>query len=270
MILFFSLLVIIGIRYIKKKHKKEPFVLLFIHGISQQKIVPYFQPIVDSRTGKCIGAEVLARWNVGDELLSPNWFIPQIESLGLEHEFTAYMISSALKEVSNFLCNRPELYISFNLSADTLNQPYFLTWLEKERIKFGVLPTQIRLELTERQPIKYDKSKCILKEYRDVGYSVYIDDFGTGYSNLSYLQYLSVDALKIDKVFIDALTPSNATPPILQHIIRIGRELNLQLIAEGVEYEYQKEHLKNLGVFIIQGWTYSPSLTSDDWKKYCQ
>lgn len=116
-----------------------------------------------------------------------------------------------------------------------------------------ISPSQIALELTEREFADPKTSAPIVARYRNAGHSIYIDDFGTGYSSLSYLQNLDVDVLKIDKSFVDALEYKNVTP----HIIEMAKTLKLKMVAEGIETARQEQWLRQHGVHYGQGWLYS-------------
>ncbi len=241
----------------------------FIIGINNKEITPHFQPIIDSRTGLCKGAEILARWKHKTGNIPPSWFIPKIENSIHELEFTKYIVSLAIKQTFKFLNDNTDMYISFNSSSEVISSAHFFSWLEHIRKSYELKPKQIRLELTERQFINRDAIKKMLQAYRDVGYMIYVDDFGTGYSSLSYLQDLPLDVLKIDKAFIDTIGSDGATSLVTSHIVDMANSLELQVIAEGVEYDYQEAYLNSLGVNLIQGWLYSKELDANSWVKNC-
>nr|WP_236782826.1 EAL domain-containing protein [Aliivibrio fischeri] len=255
--------------FLIKKHRNS-FVFLFNKGIKEKEFIPYFQPIVDAKTGDCVGAEVLTRWIPNDgHAVSPDVFIAEAEKYGLTPILTQYIIINALKEVGSFLSDHPEYYISINLSLVDLNDDSIYELLIQKTESYKLKPEQLRIELTERQFIDRDGSIIALNRYKEKGYKIYVDDFGTGYSSLSYLTDLPLDILKIDKVFVDSLGVESATSSVTKHIIDMANTLNLELIAEGVETEEQSQHLQDLGVNIMQGWLYSKAIPAIDWIIFC-
>ncbi|HBN6205856.1 TPA: EAL domain-containing protein [Vibrio parahaemolyticus] len=262
--LLISLLMsIISVQYFKRWHYSFPRQLE--RGIKNNEIRPYYQPIINAHSGRCIGAEVLCRWFQDDQLVSPNVFIPKVESFGLQETLTRHIVISSLKQLGAFLDENKKVYLSINVSACELSNADFFNWLNSQLQCFNVQTHQIRLELTERQFSNHGNVINILEKYRQHGYLIYIDDFGTGYSSLSYLQHLPLDVLKIDKSFIDSVTLDSATSVVAEHIITMAKSLELDIIAEGVEFEYQKDYLGHLGVHLIQGWLYSPALPYHEW-----
>jgi sensor c-di-GMP phosphodiesterase-like protein len=124
----------------------------------------------------------------------------------------------------------------------------------------GVKPAQIALEATERGFIDANSARVVIERLRVIGHAVAIDDFGTGYSSLSYLQSFRVDALKIDKAFVDAIGAGAATSGVIDHIIAMAKELGLAIVAEGVETAAQADYLRARGVDIGQGYHFSRPL----------
>ncbi len=241
----------------------------FNQGLKRQDIQPYFQPIIDSRTDRCVGAELLCRWRMDGQWVSPDWFIPQIEALHREGELTRYLLLMAFKLIGHTLSTSPRRYLSFNVSVSVLLEPSFFSWLERVRQKAGLNASQLRLELTERQFADKVTIISILNQYRKAGYLIYVDDFGTGYSSLAYLQDLPLDVLKIDKSFIDAIETGRATSPVTPHIVAMAQSLGLMVIAEGVESISQRDYLSEMGVFLLQGWLYSPAISGKDFHQFC-
>ena len=127
----------------------------------------------------------------------------------------------------------------------------------------GILPQQIWLEATERGFLDADRARTMLAAARRAGHSIAIDDFGVGYSSLQYLEQLPLDALKIDKSFVDAIGTESATSPVTPHIIDMAKELGLWVVAEGVETEPQLAYLHSQQVQFGQGWLFSRPLPRD-------
>lgn len=158
--------------------------------------------------------------------------------------------------MGSWLKSHPEQHISINLEASDLASKTLPTLLSTLLNRSQISPSQIALELTEREFADPKTSAPIVARYRNAGHSIYIDDFGTGYSSLSYLQNLDVDVLKIDKSFVDALEYKNVTP----HIIEMAKTLKLKMVAEGIETTRQEQWLRQHGVHYGQGWLYSKPL----------
>lgn len=254
---------------IKNHHNSFKFAL--IDGIERCQLIPHFQPIIDTKSNTCVGAEVLTRWFCHDgSMISPSIFIPAAEQYGLMPKLTRYIIGHTLKEVGTFLSVHPHYYISINLSLDDLENESIYDLLNYEVTRYGLASDQLRIELTERQFINKDSAITALQRYTEAGYRIYVDDFGTGYSSLAYLNDLPIDTLKIDKVFVDSLGFQSVTSSVTKHIIDMANTLNLELIAEGVENEMQSQYLQTLGVTVMQGWLYSKALSASEWILFCQ
>lgn len=130
--------------------------------------------------------------------------------------------------------------------------------------KYDVKPNQICIEVTERSFMNVSEMSEIISKTRSFGHCVYIDDFGTGYSNLSYLQDLNVDAIKIDKSFIATVHLNAASSLVAPHIINMAHSLNVKMVAEGVEIPAQADYLRAKGVQFAQGWLFGKAMPSTD------
>lgn len=232
-----------------------------LDAINGRVIEVYYQPIVSLSTGKIVGAEALARWRQSDgTFLSPDMFVPLAEETGLITRLTALIIEKVFEDLGPWLNCHPEQHISINLYPDDLTSDLLPTVIASRLQHWNLSPSQIALELTERSVVDPKSSAQALDAYRKAGHAIYIDDFGTGYSSLSYLQDLDVDLIKIDKSFVDALEFKQLT----SHIIGMAKALDLAIVAEGVETEYQREWLNRHGVQYGQGWFYSKALPKGD------
>ncbi len=226
-------------------------------AIDNREINVHYQPIVSLSSGKIVGAEALARWQQADgTFLSPEIFIALAEQTGLTEPLTRLIIETVFEDMGSWLKSHPEQHISINLEASDLASETLPTLLSTLLNRSQISPSQIALELTEREFADPKTSAPIVARYRNAGHSIYIDDFGTGYSSLSYLQNLDVDVLKIDKSFVDALEYKNVTP----HIIEMAKTLKLKMVAEGIETTEQEQWLRQHGVHYGQGWLYSKPL----------
>ncbi|MRS15656.1 EAL domain-containing protein [Enterobacteriaceae bacterium RIT691] len=228
-----------------------------LEAIATRTIEVHYQPIVSLQSGRIIGAEALARWQLPDgSWLSPDIFIPLAAQTGQMTRLTQLVIEKVFEDLGPWLNQHPELHISINLEQEDLVTPEIPTLLAQQLQTSGVAPSQIALELTERGLIDPKNRAQVLTQLRDAGHEIYIDDFGTGYSNLSYLQNLNVDLIKIDKSFVDTLEFNSVTP----HIIEMVKSMQLAILAEGVETERQRQWLSEHGVQFAQGWLFSKAL----------
>lgn len=238
-----------------------------LDAIKAGEITVHYQPIVALKSGRIIGAEALARWQQPDgHWLPPDMFIPLAEQTGVITQLTEHIVSSVFSEMGRWLAQHPEQHISINIAATDLYSSTLPALMSQQCARWGVEPSQIAIELTERVLVSPEKALPVLQSYRQAGHPIYIDDFGVGYSSLSYLQELEVDTLKIDKCFVDTL----ACNPVTAHIIEIAKSLNLSMVAEGIETECQRDWLVAHGVQSGQGWLYSPSLPKKAFMAWAQ
>lgn len=226
----------------------------------------WYQPQLDLNTEKVIGAEALLRWRTADgAFISPEVFIPLAEYSGLIIEIGLWVVNQACG-VLNRLSNSPhdDVSISINVSIPQFKRDNFVQNLIECIRRHEVEPSKLELEITEN--ILMDDPQVIidaLTRLKAEGISIALDDFGTGYSSLSYLQKLPLDRLKVDRSFVNDLQP-NGQAIIADTIINLGRQMNLKVIAEGIETEEQKEHFKAQGCDEVQGYLYAKPMPVDD------
>lgn len=233
-------------------------------GLQRGEFQLCYLPIVELETGRWVGAEALLRWRRPDRIaLGPDIFVPLAERSELMPELTRYVIDKVLAETGGLLRRTPDFRISINLSGRDLADPAFMAYLADAIQLAAVLPDQLTLELNERVLVDAEGARSGLGALRDAGYQVAIDDFGTGYSGLSYLSALHVNAIKIDRVFVEALGTDAVTRDVVEHIIGIGRDLGLQMVAEGVQTGAQASYLRAQGVQYAQGWLYARPMPVD-------
>ncbi|WP_260958462.1 EAL domain-containing protein [Pseudomonas citri] len=222
-----------------------------------------YQPIFDLRSRNCVGAEALLRWRRPDgTLTSPDLFIPMAEDTGQIRQITDFVLHRLFDQLGQLLRANPQLYISVNLGACDVMVPRIGEVIARLLARHRVSAHQIAFEVTERGLIDVLVARENLQALRDVGHQVLIDDFGTGYCSLAYLQTLPVDCLKIDKAFIDALGHDAASSGVAPHIIRMAHDLQLKVIAEGIEHESQASYLSSEGVTFGQGWLFAHALSA--------
>lgn len=220
-----------------------------------------YQPIVDLDSGRCQGAEALARWRRDNgEAISPEVFIPMAEEAGLVTRLTLALLRKVLRQLGDTLRARSDLSINLNLSPLDLENPDLPQLLAATLAEAGLPASAIKLEITERSLIDHEDSRQLISELRQRGHQVAIDDFGTGYSSLSYLESFELDTLKLDKAFVDAIETHAVTSSVIVHIIEMAKSLNLDMVAEGIESAHQAHWLAERGVQRGQGYLYSPPM----------
>lgn len=236
---------------------------LLRQALAKGRIQPQYQPVVDLRSGKVVGAEALARWTLeGGETVSPEIFIPLAEREGMIPDVTLAILQAPLRELRSLLLEREELSINLNVSPEDLRSDRFVRSLEMA-LQESEMPTRcIKLEITERALVNTDVGRAMIQKLRERGHEVAVDDFGTGFSSLSYLSTFELDWLKIDKSFVDAIGTGAATSHVIVHVIEMARSLGLRTVAEGVETEEQVNWLIEHGVTLGQGYYYSAPLSA--------
>jgi sensor c-di-GMP phosphodiesterase-like protein len=226
------------------------------------ELVPYFQPIVDIRSGRLRGAEVLIRWRKPDgTVVPPAMFIPLAESSGLIVEMTRRLMRRVCQEAGIVFASRPHLKVGFNLTARHFADERIV---EDVRTIFGKAPvrlSQLVLEVTERQPLEnLTETRRVIAALQGLGVRIAIDDVGTGHSGLSYMLKLGVDVIKIDKMFIDSIGTDRNSNTIIETLIDLAQNMRMEVVAEGVETFEQVVHLRELGIRGAQGFVFAPPL----------
>ncbi len=230
-------------------------------ALLEGRIGIHYQPVVDLRSGRWVGAEALARWTrENGEAVSPDSFIPLAEKAGLVPAITRAALKQIMRDLPGLRILAPELTINLNLCPDDLKHPEFVEHLASCMQDAGVPTDALKLEITERALVNSDTARNLIRVLRQRGHQVAIDDFGTGYSSLSYLQSFELDVLKIDKAFVDAIGTDAPTSQVIVHVIEMAASLGLETVAEGVENEAQVKWLVEHGVKLGQGFLFSEPL----------
>jgi sensor c-di-GMP phosphodiesterase-like protein len=217
-----------------------------------------YQPIVNLASRRIVGAEALVRWTDEDGLaVGPDVFVKIAEDRGFVCAITELVVRQALRSFAETLRSHPEFRLSVNITADDLKDPAFLPMLERSLSQAGVKAQSLTLEITESSTARQEVAMAAIRQLRERGHSVDIDDFGTGYSSLSYLHALSIDAIKIDRSFTQAIGTEAVTLGILPQILAMAAALKLQVIAEGIETEQQADYFAASDQTILaQGWLF--------------
>ncbi len=224
-------------------------------ALKKQRLQVYYQPQIDLRNGRVVGAEALTRWHDPvDGAIAPSLFIPVAEESGLIRLLTRWLIGECMRECAGWQRLGLDLELSINLSASNLLDPDLLGVLMAELASAGLFPQSITLEITESCFMNApERAMEILRRIHNSGFKLSIDDFGTGYSSLSYLKSLPMHELKIDKSFVFQLLQSRGDQAIVASTIELAHNLGLAVVAEGIEDEDTAQWLRERGCDIGQG-----------------
>ncbi len=240
------------------------------YALKRQELELFYQPKVSLKTGKIVGAEALIRWNHPKQgLISPNRFIPLAEASSLIESIGEWVLKEACTQTKTWQqAGFDNFKIAVNLSGRQFKQLDSFHRLTEILFESTLEPKFLELELTEK--ILVDNLKANVQRLnltKNLGIQISLDDFGTGYSSLSYLQQFPFDILKIDRCFVSNidLNPTNAV--IVKTIISMAHELNLKVVAEGIETQAELDFLVEHGCDEIQGYLFSRPLPTKDFEK---
>ncbi len=230
------------------------------HAVERNEFEVLYQPIVDLATGYAYEFEALIRWRHPlHGLVEPNEFVHVAEETGLIIQIGKWILDEACRQTAEWQrrFNLP-LSISVNLSAKQLMHPTLTAQVKQVLSETGLNSNQLKLEVTETTVMEHsEKSLKILSELDQLGVSLSTDDFGTGYSSLSYLQRFPFDRLKIDRSFINIMDENEKSRSIVKTILMLGENLNIEVVAEGIETASHLEKLRTLGCKSGQGYLFS-------------
>ena len=226
----------------------------------------HYQPVVDIRSGKLIGAEALVRLVDGDgNAVGPQSFIPVAESSGLIGEIGEWVATEACRQHELWRGEGLRVTIAVNVSPLQFRQSDFVDRLRRIFSTTGIDPSYIQLEVTESAIMEsLDEAVDILNNIKSLGVKVALDDFGTGYSNLSRLSSLPLDKLKVDQSFVRRIETDPTSRVVTEAIIALGRSLKLEVIGEGIESENALHYLQEHGCDQAQGFWFSRPLPAPD------
>ncbi|MDO8892065.1 MAG: EAL domain-containing protein [Sulfurimicrobium sp.] len=240
-------------------------------ALERQEFRLYYQPQLES-TPNLIFAEALLRWAHPERgVLTPGEFIPLAEETGLILPIGLWVLETACAQLKAWESNlhSRELRLTINVSAYQFRHPDFVTQVQEVLARSGANPTRLRIELTDN--LALDKVTDALEKMhalKSLGIGFSLDNFGAGYSSLSYLTRLPLDQLKIDQEFIHALGSTPNAAAIVQSIVNLGQNLGLNVIAEGVETEAQRDFLEKNGCHAFQGFLYSQPLPLEEFERF--
>jgi diguanylate cyclase (GGDEF)-like protein/PAS domain S-box-containing protein len=254
-------------QHIIHRHQLE---LLLRDVLATQQIQVHYQPKLCLKTGKLLGAEALARLkNQQGQWVSPSEFIPLAEETGLIIELGQQVLRQAFIECLSWQQKGFQVPVSVNIAAAQFADPLLVKQISSLMNELQMPASLLELEVTESAlMLDVSKTQCMLSQLKAIGICISIDDFGTGYSSLSYLKKFQVDVLKIDKSFVQDMLTDKGDMEIVKAVISLAQSMNLQLIAEGIELEAQKDKLLQLGCQMGQGYFFSKPLSAADFKTY--
>ena len=231
-------------------------------ALAQGRFRLHYQPQVDLQTGRVLGAEALIRWRdaeLGE--ISPGEFIPVAEETGFIVAIDRWVMREAAQQAVAWRAAGLGLVMSVNVSALQFRQPGFVDGVADALRHAGLPADGLELELTESILIQdAEEAMQRLQALAQLGVRLAIDDFGIGYSSLAYLKRFPIGRLKIDRSFISGLPREASDAAIVRAIVSMGRAMNLQIVAEGVETEAQRAFLEGAGCDIYQGYLFAPAL----------
>jgi diguanylate cyclase (GGDEF)-like protein len=234
-------------------------------AIDKNEFELHYQIKVDEHKNTS-SAEALLRWSRLKEFsINTEKLIETIDTVGLTNELGNWVLDQACYQLKKWEGKSTIKSISINISPKQLHQKLFVEQIISVVSNYKIKPERITLELTET--VLFDNQKVLirkLQELRKHGIKISLDDFGTGYSSLAYLQKLPIDELKIDKMFIDNLTPEKPSQYVIKAILTLAKSMDIELIVEGIETKQQFEILKELGVKYFQGYYFAKAQTAKE------
>jgi diguanylate cyclase (GGDEF)-like protein len=235
-------------------------------AIHNEELVLHFQPKAELASGEIVGVEALVRWQHPERgFIPPNEFIPIAERTGLIKQLSRHVLAGALRQCSEWRDSGLDLHVAVNLTIPDLldlELPDLIATLLQET---GVRPDQLELEITETTILADPfRVRQVLERLNEMGLRLAIDDFGTGYSSLAYLKRLPVQTIKIDRSFVMDMCGNANDATIVRSTIDLGRNLGLEVVAEGVETQEAWGALCALGCTLAQGYLISRPLPADE------
>jgi c-di-GMP-specific phosphodiesterase len=242
-------------------------------ALMRGEIVPYYQPVVRLSTGAISGFEALVRWiHPRRGLLAPDQFLNLADEMGLLLDIGAHMVETSARQLAAWRRAHSaagELTVSVNLSTVEVDRPHLVADVGRILRDTGLPPGALKLEITESDIMRDpERAAEILHALREAGAGLAIDDFGTGFSSLSYLTRLPFDTLKIDRYFVRTMASNEGSDKIVRSVVNLGRDLDLEVVAEGVENAVMARRLLQIGCDYGQGFGYAPALSAQEAEVY--
>lgn len=233
------------------------------YGLQHGEFIPFYQPKVDIRTEKMCGAEALSRWNHDGTIAFPGTYISIMETDGMICELDFCILTAVCRDISEWLKGGIDVpVVSVNFSRRNLGDKDLAKHIDDVVSSSGIPKNLIEIEITESSDeFSIEDLNSFVDSLHALGYKVSIDDFGSASSSLTLLREVAFDTLKIDKGFIDH--DKEKDQRILSYITRLAGDINMNIVAEGVEQKHQIEKLNDLGVNVIQGFYFDKPLSKE-------
>ncbi|HEX2038101.1 MAG TPA: EAL domain-containing protein [Acidimicrobiales bacterium] len=237
-------------------------------AVERREFVLHYQPTVVLQTGRIAGVEALVRWDHPERgLVPPIEFISIAEETGLIVPLGEWVLREACAQTRRWHLEHPKeppLKVSVNLSARQLQQEGLVRMVQDVLAETGLDPSTLTLEITESAVMNDHVTTIVrLNQLKALGVRIAVDDFGTGYSSLSYLRRFPIDVLKIDRTFVDGVADGPQKRALLRTIVDLGRTLNLETVAEGIELPEELQQLRSLDCELGQGYYFARPLDAD-------
>lgn len=249
------------------EHHTKKVLVTFPEAIQAREFRVYYQPKVRSSDNKLVGAEALCRWISDGRVIPPMQFIPVLERFGNINRLDLYVVDTVARDMREWLDKGIEpVRVSLNISRRDLSVPDLAKKIDDIVNSYDIPHELIEIELTETYTT--DELPMMLKlinELKDLGYKISIDDFGSGYSTLTMLKTIHADIIKLDRAFIKDMKDSSTEDGIiLRNVVHMVNELDIEVIAEGVETAEQVSFLSGIGCDVIQGYYYDKPLPREE------
>lgn len=237
-------------------HQRFVIMAEMAEAIRNNELVLHYQPKIDLKTRQIVGCEALVRWQHKKYgLLPPIKFIPLIELTQLIHPLTRWVMNTAMQQIEQWKQQNISISVAINLSTRNLTDSNFIEQLDTLMQTYGIEANELEFEVTETALMSnLNRAMQQLNEFKNRGIQCSLDDYGTGYSSLSYIKKLPLDTLKIDRSFISLMLQDKADKTIAQSTINLAHDLNMKVVAEGVEDEQTLQELASQGCDMVQGY----------------
>jgi c-di-GMP-specific phosphodiesterase len=245
-----------------------------LHGaLTRGEIVPFFQPIAHLETGRLAGFEALARWKHPRRgLIMPDDFLPLIADAGRMGELGRHILQTSAAQIAAWRSAHPDagdLFVAVNLTTGDIEDERLVDFVAELVRRHRLPPRTLKVEITESDIMRDpERAAVTLKALRDAGAGISLDDFGTGFSSLAYLTRLPFETLKIDRYFVRTMGENEGSEKIVRSVASLGRDLGLEVVAEGVETVAVARRLAGLGCHYGQGFGYAPALDAREAEVY--
>ncbi len=238
-------------------------------AMHRREINPVYQPIFDLRTNRVVGAEALARWTNGDVVVPPGDFLPFIEETSSITNLDLWILESALSGIAESELLPEDFYVSVNAAPIDLTTPGFAERLIATIKESPCDPARLRVEITETAAIRdFETARQTVREIAEAGVGIYLDDFGEGYSSIRYLREFAVDAVKLDRAYVEAVGESDAARSLVRGFVELVHGIGGLTVIEGVESERQTRFLVSCGADMAQGYFFGRPANINELEDY--